>query len=673
MRHTLTTAWGRQASGLMRMWAVFCLVSTAVHAQGTPDVVHGQATPPSPTARPALPSTAPLLPVVDTSSPRATLATFLQLAQEAEDALRAYHTHQSRASYERLLQIEPQFAQLFDLRAVPYSSRARAREDTIAFLLDILGRLELPPLESVPAAAAFADPTTPAKWRIPGTLLTIARIEEGPREGEFVFSARTVTRAPALYERIKHRPLRSSLGIDSWRLTLPQLHGTMIPAGLVAALPASLKRLWLDTPLWKILTVVLLGAGALLVLIVWYRVIRPRTMAHETIGHLRRLLTPAAILLVVLLLRHVFAAHVYVIGTFAQAVDVTTTLVLYLATVWAFWLVVMALFAWIIASPTIPAKSLNADLLRLTARVIGVVGGVLILAYGAQALGLPIFGVLAGLGVGGLAVALAIRPTLENLIGGVILYLDQPVRVGDFCSFGTKMGTVERIGVRSTKLRALDRTLISIPNSTFADMEIINWAQCDQMLILATIGLRYETEPDQLRYVLATIREMCLAHPRLDPNTVRIRFVGYGTSSLDVQMRIYALTREWNDFYAIQEDVLLRVNEIVRESGTSLALSSHRLYLGRDNGLDTERSAAAMQQVHAWRDSGQLPFPNAAPAHVERLAGTLDYPPHGSPEASSAMPLEKFEAEPLSAEPLSAEPLAEQTENTEQPAEPERR
>src|SRR3546814_19281470 len=121
-------------------------------------------------------------------------------------------------------------------------------------------------------------------------------------------------------------------------------------------------------------------------------------------------------------------------------------------------------------------------MLRLVARIVGTLGGIVILAVGAQEMGLPVLSLLAGLGIGGLAVALAIRPTLENLIGGFILFLDKPIRVGDFCTFGSQSGTVESIGVRSTQIRALDRTTISIPNAQFADMQIITWASCDEML-----------------------------------------------------------------------------------------------------------------------------------------------------------------------------------------------
>jgi len=218
------------------------------------------------------------------------------------------------------------------------------------------------------------------------------------------------------------------------------------------------------------------------------------------------------------------------------------------------------------------------------------------------------------------------------LIGGFILFLDKPIRVGDFCTFGPQSGTVESIGVRSTQIRALDRTMITIPNAQFADMQIVNWARCDQMLIDDVIGLRYETSADQLRYVLARIREMFHGHPRIDSDTVRVRFTRYGGSSLDLAIRVYAKTREWNDFYAIKEDILFRIKDIVEHAGTGFAFPSQTLYVRRDEGLDAELGAKANQRVAEWRRSGQLPFPRFSAARLKRLDGRLSYPPRGSPD-----------------------------------------
>jgi MscS family membrane protein len=279
---------------------------------------------------------------------------------------------------------------------------------------------------------------------------------------------------------------------------------------------------------------------------------------------------------------------------------------------------------------------------------------VIIIAVGASNLGLPIFSLVAGLGVGGLAVALAVRPTLENLIGGIVLFADKPVRVGDFCTFGAYMGTVESIGLRSTQIRALDRTLIAIPNAKLADMEITNWARCDRMLIHQFFTLRFETTPDQLRFTLARVREMFHAHPRIDPDTIRVRFVAYEESGLKIEIRVYAITREWNDFFAITEDVLLRINAIVDEAGTGFARPSRTLYVTRDKGLDEDRTKASTDRVRTWRRTGKLPFPRLSAQRMHELEGTLDYPPRGSVETwAGGTPPEEA---PVSGEFLSAVP-----------------
>jgi MscS family membrane protein len=539
---------------------------------------------------------------------------------------------------------------------VPRASQREVGTDTIAYLLDIFGRVELPKLDSVPNEEAFADGdgVAPEQWRIPRTPIRIAAISEGPREGEFLFSERTVRVAPRFYRGIQSSPLQSSLGIKSWSRTIPQITGPMIPAGVLTIMPDGLKRVWLDTPRWKVLAVLGLIIVSAFMLVLLHRIIN-RGETNNRLGFLlRRAITPVAILVVVWILTPIIEYEINVSGAFSEIIDTATTVVIYATAVWLFWLVVLAIFERLIVFRDLPQESFDTHLWRIGGRVIGIAGSVIIVGAGAQELGLPLYSVVAGLGIGGLAVALAVRPTLENLIGGIMLYLDQPVRVGDFCSFDDKTGTIETIGLRSTRLRALDRTLVTVPNAALADMQLINWAKCDRMLITTTIGLRYETDSDQLRYIMVKLREMLHAHPKIDPDTVRVRFSGYGASSLDIGVRVHALTREWNEFHAIREDIFLRMKDIVEESGSGFAFPSQTLYMGRDDGLDSERSETAVQEVKSWRRAGKLPFPRLAADKIDQLEGTLDYPPRGSVEIG--LPEEEM---PEAAEPLSAEPETE--------------
>ena len=227
---------------------------------------------------------------------------------------------------------------------------------------------------------------------------------------------------------------------------------------------------------------------------------------------------------------------------------------------------------------------------------------------------------------------MAAQPTIENLIGGLSLFGDKPIRVGDLCQYGGDKGTVEAIGLRSTRIRGLDRTLTTIPNAVLSKMPVVNFTQRDRMLIQCTIGVRYETSHEQMRYLLARIREMLVSHPRIHPDPARARFIGFGASSLDIEVLAYVTTSDWGEFLGIREDVLLRVMDIVEQSGTGFAFPSQTLYFGRDDGLDADRTQAAEAQVRQWREEGRLPFPNFPAKQAAELRGSLIYPPPGSPD-----------------------------------------
>ncbi|MCC6408359.1 MAG: mechanosensitive ion channel [Planctomycetes bacterium] len=247
-----------------------------------------------------------------------------------------------------------------------------------------------------------------------------------------------------------------------------------------------------------------------------------------------------------------------------------------------------------------------------------------------QNIGFDVTGLIAGLGVGGLALALAAQKTVENLFGGVSLIVDQPVRVGDFCRFGEKVGTVEDVGMRSTRVRTLDRTLLSIPNSEFSQMQLENFAERDKIRFFTVLGLRYETTADQLRWVLAEIRKLLVGHSKVDPDPARVRFVGYGDYSLNLEIFAFVRTRDFNEYLGIQEDLLLRIMDIVGASGTGFAFPSQTMYLARDSGNDAERTRAAERTVERWRTDGELPFPDYGPQKLAEFDDTVEYPPRGS-------------------------------------------
>lgn len=253
-----------------------------------------------------------------------------------------------------------------------------------------------------------------------------------------------------------------------------------------------------------------------------------------------------------------------------------------------------------------------------------------------QNLGFNVTGLLAGLGVGGLAVALAAQKSIANLFGGVSMIADRPVRVGDFCRFGDQVGTIEEIGLRSTRVRTLDRTLVTVPNSEFSEMQLENFGVRDEIRLFTTIGLRYETTADQLRYVMAEMRRLLIEHPRITDRLRRVRFVGFGACSLDLEVFAYVDTTDFGEFVKVREDILLRLMDIVEQAGTGFAFPSQTLYLGRDGGLDAERAAEAEKLTRAWREEGKLPYPDFDEATVAEWKGKADWPPRGSVSAADA-------------------------------------
>ncbi len=267
------------------------------------------------------------------------------------------------------------------------------------------------------------------------------------------------------------------------------------------------------------------------------------------------------------------------------------------------------------------------------AKVAVIIAAVLFLA---EMLAIPWQGVVAGLSIGGLAIGLAARSTLENFIGGLTLLADKPVRVGDFCQFGGQLGTVESLGLRSVKVRSLDRTVVTIPNGEFINLYLENYSRRDSILLRTTLQLRYETTPDQLRWVLTQLRKLLLQHPEVLAEPSRARFIGFGAHSLDIEIFAYVDTNDYNTYLAAQEDLFLRFIDIVDRSGTGFAFPSTVNYLARDKGVDEELRAKVEASIARLRDDDRLPFPEFADDERWDMFNQLEYPSAGSPHSRRA-------------------------------------
>jgi len=197
---------------------------------------------------------------------------------------------------------------------------------------------------------------------------------------------------------------------------------------------------------------------------------------------------------------------------------------------------------------------------------------------------------LAGLGVGGIAVALAAQKTLENVIGGVSLIFDHAVRVGETVKVGDFLGTVDDIGLRSTRIRTLDRTMVSVPNGQIATMTLENLSLRDKFWLHPILALRYGTTSAQLCTLLEEIHALLAESRHLDPASVRVRFLRFGPSSLDVEVFAYALARDWNEFLEIQERLLLRMLECCESNGVRFAIPLQTIVTTASTSAAVERA-----------------------------------------------------------------------------------
>jgi MscS family membrane protein len=400
------------------------------------------------------------------------------------------------------------------------------------------------------------------------------------------FSRRTVSQLTALYDSLD----------DRWMLE-------HVPEPLLRPGPYEVLRWqWLALPL---LLVVAAMIGALLTrllrAIVSRAVARTSTRWDDVVAD--RLHRPVAIALTLA------AAWTLLplLGLYAPAhaaAQRVGRVLLFVVFFWSLWRLVdvvrevLAGSRWALASPS--SRALLPLAGRSTKVVLIAIAAVSVLSI----LGYPVGSLLAGLGIGGLAVALAAQKTVENLFGAFSIGVDQPFREGDFVKVDDFVGTVERIGLRSTRFRTLDRTLVTLPNGKLADMRIESFAARDRLRFAAVIGLVYETTPAQMRDVLAGFERVLRDQPKLWPDSLTVKFSTLAASSLDVEVMAWFQTSDWAEFQLIRQEVLLRFMEVVEGAGTSIAFPTRTVHFAGD-------AADALQALARSGDGATAPSPRA--------------------------------------------------------------
>jgi MscS family membrane protein len=230
-------------------------------------------------------------------------------------------------------------------------------------------------------------------------------------------------------------------------------------------------------------------------------------------------------------------------------------------------------------------------------------------------IGFSVTTVLAGLGIGGIAIALATQKSIENFIGALTLYMAAPVKVGDFCRFGGNMGMVEEIGLRATKIRTLENTVVTIPNAEFAAIQIENLSERQRYRFNPLVPLQMDTTTKQLRYVLREFKKLLYAHNMIAEEPLRVRFIGFGEHSLDIEIHCYVETTNINIFKGVIEDLNLRMMEIINRAGTRIAMPAAIEYQSKltqpeymaDHRLEEISSELSEEEIASIRNTISYP------------------------------------------------------------------
>jgi MscS family membrane protein len=221
-----------------------------------------------------------------------------------------------------------------------------------------------------------------------------------------------------------------------------------------------------------------------------------------------------------------------------------------------------------------PSSRALIPLARRMGKAVVAVAAILLLV---SALGYPVTSLIAGLGIGGLAIALASQKTVENLFGAFSLGIDQPFREGDFVRVEDLTGTVESLGLRSTRIRTPDRTLVSIPNGKLAEMRLETFAARDRLRFSCLLGLEYATTAQQMRQVLAELERALKEHPQRHPDGTSVRLIELAASSLNVEVVCFFSTQDAEEFALIRQELLLTFLHLVEAAGTRIAFPTRTL------------------------------------------------------------------------------------------------
>jgi MscS family membrane protein len=292
-----------------------------------------------------------------------------------------------------------------------------------------------------------------------------------------------------------------------------------------------------------------------------------------------QLLTPLAIILVAALIMPGVISILHVGGQPLVFITYTQMTALFLTAAWTFMIGGNIIGETIVVSTQLRSRSIDSQLIRLGTRFTGIVVAIGLLFEGADQLGLPAYSVLAGLGVGGFAVALAARDSLANLMGSIVIMFERPFRIGHWIKIGDNEGIVEEVGFRSTRIRTFYNSLISLPNNEIVNAIVDNLSRRRMRRQRFFVQIKYDTPREKLEKFVNDIKQLITNHPMTEKDDFHIRFNGFGKSGLDILLYFYLQVPDYHTELKERERILLQILDLAKTLGVEFAFPTRTLHV----------------------------------------------------------------------------------------------
>lgn len=544
----------------------------------------------------------PLQPI-NTSSPRALVQGFLEFTNKSYsqgrglittyiDSSALYLTAEEMANFKQVRRFQAAAERALDLSEIPPAIADETSRRIMVQLKEVLDRIELPPMNSIPDAQAMAKSEF-KYWLIPNTEIRIQRVEKGARAGEYLFSSDTVKRVPEFYHKVKNLPYKTNASVGWYNFT------TYSPTGVALALNNLLPPRWLlnspenqpasstflDQPAWRWLCIAIILGACFMFVRVCFRLSRSWRSRSDSAEQWADILRPLSLVIAMPIAALLLGEVLRISGGVYMVLMLSLWTLYYLALTWMTWLIGGVAASSLIAKENLLTSSIDSQLIRLVFRLITFIAVIAILVLGADRVGLPAYSVIAGLGVGGLAVALAAQQTLANLIGSLIIMIEKPFSVGDTIKVREAEGEVESVGFRSTRIRTSHNSLVTIPSSQIVDSTVDKISVRHYQKIRFDLGLVCDTPLEKIKAFVEGIEQQLASHPKTQKDDIHVFFYRFGAHSRDILVEFFLKVPDRIEELREQQQIFLDILHLAETIGIKFAFPTQTIHIANAQSL----------------------------------------------------------------------------------------